>query len=362
MKPSLLIISDTIRSDLHRPLGLFKRFRVTHAYRQASYSDMTRADFAAVPAIQFRTPFELLKLLSSLKPSIVQLPEPTAGRRAAVTTAILLKPAKRLGAKLVVPFFENLPLEGKFSGLNLKLIQLVTRQVIRQADLLIYLNQGARRNLIKLGAPQAKLKRLFWGSWGTGEHFRPNSKIKNQNAKLKTVIYVGVISRRKGIEYLVEAMERVIKKLPKVQLWLVGPPGDFQPPRRTWIKVFGPVKNRQLPKFFQRATVSVLPSVSTQTWQEQVGMVNLQALACGTPVVTTRSGAIPEFVKGGEGVILVPEKNPAALARVLIKLLNLSPLKLKTFGLAGRKFAIRRYQVANNVKKAEQTLLRLLKN
>ncbi len=37
----------------------------------------------------------------------------------------------------------------------------------------------------------------------------------------------------------------------------------------------------------------VAPSITTRKWEEQVGMANLQAMACGVPVVSTRSGAIP---------------------------------------------------------------------
>lgn len=358
MKPILLIISDTIRTDLHRPLALFKHFKVVHAYRQASYGDMTRADWAAVPAVQFRSPFKLLKLLSSLKPAVVQLPEPTAGRRAALTTGLLLPPAKRLGAKVVVPFFENVPLEQKFKPLTLKLIKLVMRRVINQADLLIYLNQGAKHNLLSLGAPNHKLVKLFWGSWGVSADFKPRSNVKGQLSNV--VLYVGVVSRRKGIGYLVEAMERVRQRVPNAKLWLVGPKGDFTPPQRDWIKLFGPVKHSKLPAFFQKATVFCLSSVNTNDWQEQVGMVNLQALSCGTPVVTTRSGAIPEFVRAGEGVAIVPQRSSSALAGAIIKLLNLEPFKRRAFGAAGRYWVLKHYQSKKNVAVAEKTLLSLL--
>lgn len=359
MKPSLLIISDTIRSDLHSPLRYFRKFAVTHAYRQASYGDMTQSDWAATAVIRFRNPLQLLKLVISLRPDIVQLPEPTAGRRAALTTALLLPVVFRLHAKVVVPFFENVPIRDKFQGVTLKLIGATIKRLINHADLLIYLNEGARKNLLSLGAPGRNLAKLFWGSWGTGENFRPNAKVKNQNAKLKIVLYVGVVSRRKGIGYLVQAMEQVIKKVPGAKLWLVGPPGDFEPPQRPWIKRLGIRKNRALPRLFQRATVSVLASISTPQWQEQVGMVNLQSLACGTPVVTTRSGAIAEFVKDGEGAILVRQKDALSLAQSIVKILNLPPDKLAMLSRKGRAWVAARYKIGPNVKKIERLLVHL---
>lgn len=359
MKPKLLIISDTIRSDLHSPLRYFRKFAVTHAYRHASYGDMTHSDWAATAVIRFRNPLQLLKLVTSLKPDIVQLPEPTAGRRAALTTAVLLPVVARVGAKIVVPFFENVPIEDKFQGVTLKLVVSITKRLINHADLLIYLNEGARKNLMSLGAPRPKLAKLFWGSWGTGENFRPNAKVKNQNAKLKIVLYVGVVSQRKGIGYLIEAMEQVRREIPDAKLWLVGPAGDFFVPRKPWIRVVGPVKNMNLPKFFQKATVSCLPSITTATWQEQVGMVNLQALASGTPVITTRSGAIAEFVKDGEGAILVRQKDPRALAQSIVKILNLPPDKRALLSRKGQAWVAARYQISPNIKKIERFLVRL---
>ncbi|MFY9484428.1 MAG: glycosyltransferase family 4 protein [Patescibacteria group bacterium] len=357
MKPSLLIISDTIRSDLHSPLRYFKKFVVTHAYRQASYGDMAESDWAATAAFRFRSPLQLVKLVTSLKPDIVQLPEPTAGRRAALTTALLLPVVARVGAKVVVPFFENVPIREKFQGITLKLVVSITKRLIKQAHMLIYLNEGARNNLVLLGAAPSKLTKLFWGSWGVSPDFRPKLKVKSE--KLKIVLYVGVISKRKGIRYLVDAMERVIKKVPRAKLWLVGPPGDFEPPQKSWIQYLGAKKNRDLPRLFQKSSVSVLASIDTPEWQEQVGMVNLQSLACGTPVITTRSGAIPEFVKDGEGAILVRQKDAGALAQSIVKILNLPPNKRAALSRKGRSWVTRRYQIAPNIAAIERLLARL---
>ena len=376
-KPKLLIISDTIRSDLHSPLRYFRKFAVTHAYRQASYADMTKSDWAATAAFQFGSPLQLVKLVTSLKPDIVQLPEPTAGRRAALTTALLLPVVAAVGAKVLVPFFENVPIREKFQGITLQLVVSITKRLIKQAHMLIYLNRGARDNLVFLGAPEAKLNRLFWGSWGVAEYFRPSEKLPARNAtqsvaggknkslpaqtgeKLKIVLYVGVVSYRKGIGYLVEAMEQVIKKVPNAKLWLVGPNGDFAPPQKSWIKRFGPRKNRDLPRIFQQATVSVLPSITTPQWQEQVGMVNLQSLACGTPVVTTSSGAIAEFVKDGEGALLVRQKDAGALARGILEVLSLAPGKRAELSRKGKEWVLKRYQISSNIQKIERLLTRL---
>ncbi len=71
----------------------------------------------------------------------------------------------------------------------------------------------------------------------------------------------------------------------------------------------------ELPEFMNAIDVFVLPSRSTRRWKEQFGRVIIEAHACGTPVIGSDSGAIPEVI--GEGGRVVPERDPAALARAL---------------------------------------------
>jgi colanic acid/amylovoran biosynthesis glycosyltransferase len=233
----------------------------------------------------------------------------------------------------------------------------------RFAVKVIYLNNGAARNLLAAGVPAQKLTRRLWGNWGIdcGE-FSPQSKskVKSQKLKVPIVLFVGRMSEAKGVPWLIEAMEQVIKKFPKAQLWLAGPMvknSKFQIPNSKLVKQLGVVKNQDLPVYFRQATVVAAPSITTRIWEEQVGNVILQALACGVPVVATLSGAIPEYVQDGQGVILVPEKNSQAISQAIIKIFNLSPKDRKDFGLKGRSWVLHRYEVKKNIGQLEKWLL-----
>jgi alpha-maltose-1-phosphate synthase len=82
------------------------------------------------------------------------------------------------------------------------------------------------------------------------------------------------------------------------------------------------------------ARVFAVPSI-----YEPLGIVNLEAMACGTAVVASRTGGIPEVVADGETGLLVPPDDPAALAEALNALLS-DPDRAQVMGQAGRKRAV----------------------
>jgi starch synthase len=82
------------------------------------------------------------------------------------------------------------------------------------------------------------------------------------------------------------------------------------------------------------AAVFAIPSI-----YEPLGIVNLEAMACGTAVAGSRTGGIPEVVADGETGLLVPPDDPRALAEALNALLR-DPARARAMGQAGRKRAI----------------------
>jgi len=129
--------------------------------------------------------------------------------------------------------------------------------------------------------------------------------------------------------------------------------------RKKGIRYIGMVKNQDLPALFNNALFTVYPSVTLKRWEEQVGMVNLQSLACGTPVITTKSGAIPEYINSKIG-ILVPERDSKALAEAMRKLLEDEKLRSK-LGQAGRQYILENFDAQKTIKKTEEILLGLLR-
>jgi len=153
------------------------------------------------------------------------------------------------------------------------------------------------------------------------------------------ILFVGRLVPVKGLEYLIEAMERVTKEIPQATLTIVGD----GPLRKELEKVVeelsmqdkirfaGMQPHSKIPKYMQEADLFVLPSLS-----EGLPLVLLEAMAASTPVVTTNVGGIPDAVIDGETGILIPSKNTDALSKAIVSLLG-DRIKQKVMGEKARK-------------------------
>ena len=168
----------------------------------------------------------------------------------------------------------------------------------------------------------------------------------------------------KGVEYLIDAFARLQGKLPNTKLVLIGD-GPRLPALKAIVECrslskavcfAGAMRNRELPPWFRAASIVATPSITTRRLAEQVCMVNIQSIACGTPVVTTDSGSIPEFIDHGVSGLVVPERNVSALADAMERLLT-SPELLACLSRNGRRIAEQRYDARTNAMKAEDIIL-----
>ena len=159
------------------------------------------------------------------------------------------------------------------------------------------------------------------------------------------VIFVGRITRQKGVPVLLRAASGLI---PEAQLVLLAGAADTPEQLAEVTELVDGLRASRsgvfwipemLPKpdviqLLSHATVFAIPSV-----YEPLGIVNLEAMACGTAVVGSRTGGIPEVVADGETGLLVPPGEPEALAEALNVLLR-DPDRAEAMGQAGRKRAV----------------------
>lgn len=166
-----------------------------------------------------------------------------------------------------------------------------------------------------------------------------------------TVLFVGRLVEKKGAIHLVRAMTAVRAAVPEARLVIVGE-GSERPRLEAESAARGiPVEFRgvQPPAavraLMQRATVLCGPSVVERSGNtEGLGMVFVEAQACGCPVVVSDAGGAPESLRPGESGSLVPPADPDALAAALIPLLR-DPDLAARMGAAARAHVLERFDL-----------------
>ena len=174
--------------------------------------------------------------------------------------------------------------------------------------------------------------------------------------KIKRIMYAGAVSPEKGIHILLDAFQIVVQSYPEVQLEIFGPQGarpleemfpqnndplvsslipfysgnyishlqeKLSPDIAEKVSFPGMIPRHQLIDRFFNADIFVFPSL----WDEGFGLPPVEAMAAGTPVVATRSGAVVETIQDGKTGFLVEKNDAFSLAASMLKLLENDALR-----------------------------------
>ncbi|MGD2066568.1 MAG: glycosyltransferase family 4 protein [Candidatus Bathyarchaeota archaeon] len=237
----------------------------------------------------------------------------------------------------------------------------VSRTIFRKLfDIYIAVSKSIRDLLINLDVPEDRI-RIVQNAVDT-ESLYPMQETKDTNL----LLFVGRMDPKKGLHILLQSLEFI--KTP-IKLMIVGPLSncDLEYNTRLFasikklnektahtVKYLGVQEREELVKLYQKATIFVSPSFS-----EPFGIVNLEAMSCGTPVISTKVGGIPEVVKDGETGILVQSGNAKQLADAIQYILDNNKIS-RAFGNAGRKRVVQNYsqeKVANTIYNIYKELL-----
>jgi glycosyltransferase involved in cell wall biosynthesis len=200
--------------------------------------------------------------------------------------------------------------------------------------------------LVRMGRPRSAISVIPCGV--DTDEFTPLGPTASRGRRQR-IVAVGRLVPRKGFETMIRAM----RHLPDVELVIVGGPdkseldddveavrlqqlaGRFGVADR--VHLYGSVLREEMPMLLRSADV-----VAATPWYEPFGIVPLEAMACGVPVVASAVGGMLDTVENDVTGRLVPPKDPRALADAIARILWQPGLR-QTLGEAGRRRVCERY-------------------
>ncbi|GAB3351332.1 glycosyltransferase family 4 protein [Modestobacter lapidis] len=232
------------------------------------------------------------------------------------------------------------------------------RRIAAGLDVLTYISEYTHGRLAPALADRVAMAQLSPGV--DVEAFTPRADGAAVRARYglgdaPVVVCVSRLVPRKGQDVLVEAWPRVVDRHPSARLLLVGGGPSEAALRRAVaarglgesVVLTGGVAAPDLPAHYAAGDVFAMPCRTRRGGLdvEGLGMVFLEAAACGKPVVAGTSGGAPETVQEGVTGHVVDPRSPAAVARVLTGLLD-DPQRARAMGAAGRRWVEERWSWA----------------
>ena len=158
-----------------------------------------------------------------------------------------------------------------------------------------------------------------------------------------TILYVGRLSKEKGVDILLDAFQKVVTEEAKAQLHIIGDGPEMSTLRKQATRLgiidetrfFGALPPTHLANHYQRATLLALPSR-----HESFGRVIVEAFSVGLPVIATQTEGAVTLIEDGVNGLLVPTESSEALARKILTVFA-NPSLAARLGAQGKKTAVR---------------------
>jgi len=173
-----------------------------------------------------------------------------------------------------------------------------------------------------------------------------------------TILHIGRMSYEKNVDVVLQAM-KLVSEYKKVKFMIVGGGPDLKRLKdyskkiNLNVKFIGNVDNEKLVDYYNKADIFVTASTI-----ETEGIVLLEAMACGLPIVGVDKLAIPEVVRDGENGFIAKVNNPEDIARCLTKLVK-NPDLIKRLSNNSLKI-VKKYSLENSINKLERIYNSLL--
>ena len=182
----------------------------------------------------------------------------------------------------------------------------------------------------------------------------------------QVVAVIGRLDRWKGQEYFLQAMAQVIQSVPGARALIVGDPEPYCPDYHQELRVLAEspgLSGRVVFAGYRSDTPRLMRGVDvlvhSSSEPEPFGRVIIEGMAAELPVVATDAGAVPEIIEDGVSGVLVPARDPGAMADAIAGLLK-DPQRRSRMGAKGRERVERQFTVKQYVDGVERVYRRVL--
>ena len=267
------------------------------------------------------------------------------------TTALGL--ARSLRVPMIVTLhgsFEAVPLRKLIRGLGSCMYTLRKRDLGRYTSMFLCVSEFVRQKAQESGYPSTKLRVHYIGV--DTKYFSPAGDACDPNL----IVFVGRLAEKKGCEYFLRAMKTVKKSRPESRALVIGD-GELRGALEKLNSELGSVADflgSQNPETvrdtMRRARMVCVPSVTASSGDvEGLPTVLCEALATGTPAVTTKHAGIPEIVEHGKTGFLSGERDYELLAQHITSILDSDQLWME-LSRNSRQTAVKRFDLENQTR------------
>jgi len=231
------------------------------------------------------------------------------------------------------------------------------KSISRHVDHLTYLGEYTRSAIAQSITKEAATRMVKIAPGIDTDHFSPvdASQLRSELGltEKKVIVSVGRLVHRKGQDVLIEAMPAIFKEVPEAHILMIGE-GPYRSYLENRVKALGlqervtfigRLQYADLPRYICAGDLFVMPSRSRLAGLEVegLGIVYLEASACGLPVIAGISGGAPDAVLEGETGLVVDGRRKADVAAAVVELL-LDPDRSKAMGIRGRQWIIQEWR------------------
>ena len=234
---------------------------------------------------------------------------------------------------------------------------LAMRRIGSSIDWLTYLGEFTQHAIARALSKTAAQQMVKIAPGIDVDHFCPQDATALRKELMlenkRVIVSVGRLVHRKGQDHLIQALPEILKSVPNAHILMVGQGPYLSHLQKLvarynlmdHVSFIGRIQYAQLPQYICAGDIFAMPSRSRffGLEVEGLGIVYLEASACGLPVIAGSSGGAPDAVLDGVTGFVVDGENDQQIANAAIKLLN-DIDAAKTMGLAGREWIIQNWR------------------